>query len=204
VNKQVIKMKAKILIEGYAKDIDGVEYASSSAVLITDNNNNIIVDPGANRELLINKLKEEGLSIEDINIVLLTHTHLDHSLLVGMFNKAKVYDDGAIYEMDSKALEHNGTIGKNIEILSTPGHDQFHMSVLIKNTDKGNIVVSGDVFWWLDEEEQITDKESLINKEDPYVKDKEALKNSRIKIIELADYIIPGHGKPFKNKNNTK
>lgn len=190
-------MKVKVLIEGYAKEVNGEEFASSSTVLIQDGINNIIVDPGSNRTLLIDKLTEEGLTTKDINIIFITHTHLDHSLLMGMFENAKIYDDSSISSMDSKILEHNSKIGNNIEIISTPGHDQFHMSVLVKNTDKGNVVISGDVFWWSDEEAQLTDKESLLNKEDPYVKNIEQLISSRKKILEIADYIIPGHGKPF-------
>lgn len=191
-------MEVKVLIEGYVKEINGEEFASSSTVLIEDVINKIIVDPGSNRKLLLEKLKEEGLTAEDINMVLLTHNHLDHGLLTGMFPNALVYDDSSISSMDSKIINHEGFIGDNIEIISTPGHDQFHMSILVKNTDKGNVVISGDIFWWADEDEQITDKESLINLEDPYVKNKEQLLNSRNKIINIADYIIPGHGKPFK------
>lgn len=190
-------MKVKVLIEGYAKEVNGEEFASSSTVLIQDETNNIIVDPGSNRKLLLEKLNLEGLSIQDINIVLLTHNHLDHSLLAGMFENAVIYDDSSISSMDSKIVNHDGFIGGSIKIISTPGHDQFHMSVLVKNTDKGNVVISGDIFWWADEDKQITDKESLINLEDPYVKNKEQLLNSRRQILETADYIIPGHGKPF-------
>ncbi len=196
-------MKVRVLIEGYAKEVEGEEFASCSTVLIEDNNNKIIVDPGANRELLIERLKQKNLTVSDINIVLLTHTHLDHSLLTGVFENAKVYDDTSIFSMDSKNVGHEKTIGDNIEIISTPGHDPFHMSVLIKNTDKGNIVVSGDVFWWCDDEEVRTDKIGLLTREDPYVKDEEKLVNSRKKLLGIADYIIPGHGKPFFIKKET-
>jgi len=37
-----------------------------------------------------------------------------------------------------------------------------------------------------------------MNRKDPFVKDKVALMNSRKKLLEIADYIIPGHGKMFK------
>jgi len=39
---------------------------------------------------------------------------------------------------------------------------------------------------------------SFEDEEDPYLKDKDALHNSREKILKIADYIVPGHGKPFK------
>ena len=37
-----------------------------------------------------------------------------------------------------------------------------------------------------------------MNKEDDYANDMEKLKESRKKALEIADYIIPGHGKKFK------
>jgi len=40
----------------------------------------------------------------------------------------------------------------------------------------------------------------LLEHKDPYVKDARALEESREKILNLADYIIPGHGEMFKVK----
>lgn len=72
--------------------------------------------------------------------------------------------------------------------------------MLVANTDKGKVVVAADIFWWNDQEkQQIDDAEALINKEDHFTKDGEALKKSRRKVLEIADWIIPGHGKMFRN-----
>jgi len=41
--------------------------------------------------------------------------------------------------------------------------------------------------------------------QNPYANDLDRLQKSRIKVLELADYIIPGHGKIFKvTKHNHK
>ena len=37
-----------------------------------------------------------------------------------------------------------------------------------------------------------------MNHKDPYMKNEKQLMESRNKILEIADYIIPGHGKMFK------
>ena len=79
----------------------------------------------------------------------------------------------------------------------TPGHADEHCSLLIE-TEKGKIVIAGDVFWWRDNNEQKIDKKSIIKQEDPYANNKKALTKSREKLLEIADYIIPGHGKMFK------
>lgn len=191
--------KIKILINGYAKEIGGVEHASSSVTLIRGHNLNILVDTGMNRKLLLNSLKKEGLTPKDINFVVLTHTHIDHCLLAGIFENARILDDSSIYSFDGKIAEHQKKIpGADIEIVSTPGHDQFHCSVLISTDEYGKVAIVGDLFWWPDKEKQSIDKKSLVTLSDPYVKDKKNLDKSRKNILKIADYIIPGHGKPFK------
>jgi len=193
--------EVKILVQGFGrKEKAGWKSVTSTATLIKDNGLNIIIDPGMNRKLLLTALKKENLFLNQIDYIILTHYHLDHSLLAGVFEKAKILDDEEIYSWDGKIEEHQGKIPRTeIEIIKTPGHDLFHCSVLVKTKDFGKIAIIGDVFWWRENEEQKTDKESLMNHEDPYVKNQEDLINSRKKILEIADYIIPGHGKMFKS-----
>ncbi len=191
--------KVKVLIEGYAREEGDYEIASCTTTLIQDKDLNIIVDPGMNRKLLLDSLKKENLSINNIHYVILTHTHIDHCLLAGIFENAEIIDDSSVYSFEGKIRDHEGKVpDTDIEIIKTPGHDQFHCAVVVKTEDLGKVIIAADVFWWADEEEQKTDEESLINHEDVYVKDENQLKESRKKVLKIADYIIPGHGKMFK------
>lgn len=193
------EMVVKILIKGYAREEDGGLFASSTTTLIREDNLNIIVDPGMDRKLLLESLEKENLSIGNIDYVVLTHYHLDHSLLAGIFENSTVLDNSDTYSFNGKIGEHEGKVpGTKIEIIKTPGHDMFHCSILVNDEELGKVAIVGDVFLWLDKEEQKTDKESLMQHKDPYVKSKEDLMNSRKKILEIADYIIPGHGGMFK------
>jgi len=125
--------KIKILIKGYVKEKGDNEFASSTTVLIREREFNIIVDPGMNRQMLLNALEKEGLFTGDINYVVLTHYHLDHSLLTGIFENAKILDSGEIYSWDGKIKSHNGKVpGTDIKIIKTPGHDLFDCSVLVR------------------------------------------------------------------------
>jgi len=193
--------EVKVLVEGYAREEGDFELASSTVTLIKDKDLNIIVDPGMNRQLLLESLEKESLTPKEINYVILTHTHIDHCLLAGIFENAIILDNSDTYTFDGKIGEHEGKVpGTNIKIIKTPGHDMFHCSVVVDTEDLGKVVIAGDVIWWEDDEEQKTDKESLIIREDPYAKNKEQLIESRKKILEIADWVIPGHGKMFEVK----
>lgn len=189
----------KVLLEGYAKETDGGWLASSTVSLIKGESFNLLVDPGANKALLIEALSREGLELDDINIVFMTHYHPDHILNVSVFDKAKVMDGETIYENDKEISFEGDLPGTSIQVLKTPGHAYEHSTLLVE-TNQGKVAVCSDLFWWFDSEKQETDNyEKLINREDPFVKDFESLKRSRKLVLKKADWIIPGHGKMFKN-----
>ena len=188
----------KILIEGYAKQLDNGWRASSTACFITSGDKKIITDPGCNREALLKALEKEGLTTDDINYVFLSHSHPDHILLAGIFEKAKyiTFDSNLIYDKDIMVEFEKNVLGEDIEIIETPGHVLEHLSLLV-DTPEGKVAIAGDTIWWLDDEEQIfdTNKKDLNQSIDM---DMKKLINSRKKLLDKADYIIPGHGKKFK------
>ena len=190
----------KVLIEGYAKQTENGWIASSTACLITTGDKKIIADPGCNRKKLLEALGKENLTTSDIDYVFLSHRHPDHVLLAGIFENAKyiTFDMNLMYENDLLVEFNKHVLGNEVKIINTPGHVNEHISLLIK-TPKGKVAVAGDVIWWLDDEKQVFD----INQKDHSQAidlNMENLVQSRKKLVELADYIIPGHGKMFKIK----
>lgn len=189
----------KILIPGYATQTDTGWLASSTTTLIRDSNKTILVDPGANKKLLLENLKEENLTPSDIDIVFLTHHHLDHALLIALFDNAIICDGETIYQKDLETEYEGQILGTTIRVMPTPGH-AYEQASLIMDTDQGKVVVAADLFWWTDDQKQIVDDaEILIHREDPFTKDWDALIESRQKVLAIADWIIPGHGHIFKN-----
>ena len=135
--------EVKILIEGYTNadknDSDKKEITCSTITLIRDNNLNIIVDPGVleNQQILTDALKREGLFINDINIVCITHSHIDHYRNVGMFSNAKTLEFFGLWEGNSVS-EWKENFSDDIKIIKTPGHNYDGITLLVK-TDKGII-----------------------------------------------------------------
>lgn len=194
----------KVLIEGYAKKIKKGWVASSSTCLITTENKKIITDPGCNREKLLAALSKEGLTTDDIDYVFLSHCHPDHILLAGIFEKAKfiTFDTNLMYDKDLMLEFDKHALGKEIEIIETPGHVLEHLSLLV-NTPEGKIAIAGDVIWWTEGEKQVF---ALNQKDHSSAKgmNMEKLIESRRRILEVADWIIPGHGVMFENPEKKK
>ena len=116
----------KILIQGYAKKENNALFATPTTVLIKDSGLNILVDPGANKGLLLTALKKQRLKPEDIDIVFVTHHHLDHILNIRLFPDKDIYD-GATINRDDRMMQYSGKIPKTtITVIPTPGHTPEH------------------------------------------------------------------------------
>jgi glyoxylase-like metal-dependent hydrolase (beta-lactamase superfamily II) len=186
--------KIDILINGYAKKLDDGWIVNPTVTLIQNKGKNLVVDPGADRGALLDSLQERGLATDDIDVVFLTHGHTDHVLLAGIFEKARVYNFTEIYE-GVREWEHENWVEElDLEILPTPGHMPDHCSLVVP-TEEGVVVVAGDVFWWVEGEEQIIDIE---RPDQHFASDPAALIESRKKVLEIADFIIPGHGEMMR------
>lgn len=196
----------KILIEGYAHPGEDDQHyvASPSTVLIYSNNKKVLIDPGADKERLLKGLEDENLKPEDIDIIFITHWHVDHFLNIRLFPNHKILDATTLWDDNGGEYFPNNTSPvenipeTNIKVIPTPGHTSDHVSLLI-DTENGVVCVAQDVFWWEDGKQKSDIEEELLNLEDPFWTDKEAMIESRKKVLELADWIIPGHGKMFRN-----
>lgn len=183
-----------ILVQGYAqKEPTGQYHASSTVVLVRSAGKVVLIDPGLYPKELKTALANEGLTTDDIDIVVFTHLHQDHTRNCNLFRKTQILDLLSKY----RNLPEDMTIPQTeIKGIFTPGHTAKHISFLI-DLPEGHYAVAGDVFWWEDSQDQKTDTASLLEHVDPVAVDNDSLKNSRKRLLSLADLIIPGHGKIF-------
>jgi len=184
--------EVKVLIKGYTSADsaeEGEEKTCATISLVKDKNVIMVVDPGVleNQQMLIDALKKERLSVDDVNYVCITHSHIDHYRNIGMFPEAKILEFYGIWNENS-VEDWNENFSKDIKIIKTPGHDRTGITLIV-NTKNGKIAICGDVFW----------KENLPES-DPYADNPKKLKESREKVIKLADWIIPGHADIYKVK----
>lgn len=104
-----------------------------STVYVLKLEQNILIDTSTkdNRGELINDLKELKLKPEDIDIVVLTHNHWDHTGNINIFKNAKT--------INNKNLDQLPEIIKPIK---TPGHTQDSLCFLYKD-----LLFSGDTIF---------------------------------------------------------
>jgi len=195
----------KILVEGkHAWVTKGISMKIYSTTTLIKSDKNIIVDGGSAGfdKKIIAGLKKEGLTPDDIDIVILTHTHIDHTYNIGLYNNARVYlkflntyvgmyqvlKDNMLY---CEEIIDGFKLAKDVNVMLTPGHSPDHLSVIVK-TDKGNVVVCGDA---ISSEHSIEEDPNpmLVWGFDEYMK-------SRKKILDKADWLIFGHGGLHKVK----
>ena len=199
--------KVKVLVKGYINlknKNKGVGW--STIVLIIDGNKKIIVDPGTtkNQKIILDSLKKEGLTVNDITHVFITHSHLDHYRNLGMFPEAVAVDFWGLWKKDSlyyrqwpkRYSNSEWNFTKNIQIVKTPGHDYTCLTFFVNGESKlkgkkirGIIGICGDVLW----------KKNFPKLEnEPFATNKALLQKSRKIVIQNSDYIIPGHDDIFK------
>jgi glyoxylase-like metal-dependent hydrolase (beta-lactamase superfamily II) len=182
-------VKVDILVEGYYTLDDTSGSVCATVTLVEDKNLRILIDPGALAEqgVLLRELEKRNLSPVDIDIVFITHSHMDHLKNIALFPAAKVLDFWGWWQGD-RWEKSTGIINENITVMETPGHSYDSLTLLVK-TDTGLIAVCGDVFW----DESFPEKPE----HDPFAADAALLRESREKLLTTADYIIPGHGGIF-------
>jgi len=180
----------KILQEGYFCWEGEVLKADSTIVLIKSDKK-IIVDTGgaASAAKLLKVLSAEGIKPEDIDLVINTHNHPDHVWNNYLFKNALVFEAGVYCNQDGTfSIVKDLKVAEGVELVHIPGHTSEDHAVLVK-TDAGVYAIVGDL---------IMSEEALKKGDASFSVDPEKQKESQKKILERADFIVPGHGKVFK------
>lgn len=190
----VMPVEGKTFLPGAAPD--GARKVASTISLIRAKGMIMVADPGMTAvgkwETIIAEIKDFGIQPEDVTHVFISHHHPDHNTRLGVFPNATVVDFWATYKDDDWS-DHpdNYELSEGVTVVKSPGHTDEDASLLV-NTEKGVYLLTH--LWWDD---------TFGPEEDPLAENPELLAESRAKLITKADWIIPGHGKMFKNSRKT-
>jgi glyoxylase-like metal-dependent hydrolase (beta-lactamase superfamily II) len=191
--------QVKVLMEGYAIPAGtGMQRADGTVTLLTGPHK-VLVDTGGpwDTAAIIRALQAEQLSPADIDHVVCTHGHSDHVGNIGLFPHATLIvsqdvSRGDLYTSHPFARGERYAIDRDVEVIATPGHTSQDVSVVVR-TPEGVHVIAGDLF---ESEADLADEDLWrASSEDPA---RQA--ESRARVLQLADFIVPGHGGMFAVK----
>ncbi|MDQ1280459.1 MAG: hypothetical protein QG670_1722 [Thermoproteota archaeon] len=190
-----------------------------STVALIDSHARILLDTGhfGTRRYLLNSLKKLGISPSDIDIVIVSHAHWDHSLNLDLFQKATIVINAKEFDFIHRVDENNWatpriiaslldsmkirkTVGDqdifdDVRVIETPGHSVGHQAVLIK-TDEGPVLFTQDAIPTLRSYHRGIPDYVTTNEQEA--------RRSVVKLKEVNPSIYyPGHDRPFRISDGT-
>ncbi|TGE31512.1 N-acyl homoserine lactonase family protein [Desulfosporosinus sp. Sb-LF] len=88
---------------------------------------------------LVREIEGQGYSLEDISIIVNSHTHLDHAGGNNLVARARCYvQDGEDVKGDYDLFGDG-----SIHLLTTPGHSTNHQSMLVRGRNR-QVLLTGD------------------------------------------------------------
>lgn len=178
----------------------------SNAELIIAHGKKILFDTGSHgvKPILVKSLEELKVQPDEIDVIVLSHLHYDHSENVTLFPKAKLFvsktewdyanetcDVYTPYEnlkyLNSRDMEFIAEDGQEIfdgmKAIFTPGHTPGHISLVLE-TDHGRWTLAADA---------VKNRGELkLGEADQFVSESDS-KNSIAKIRSISDRVLPGH-----------
>jgi len=186
-----------VIQPGYSRWISPTQQRADGTITLVKGSTNVIVDTGGPRDkqAIVEGLRSEGLRPNDVDYVVCTHGHSDHTGNNNLFPDATLllsYDvcRGDLYTFHDFAHGQPYIIDENIEVIPTPGHTTQDISVIVK-TKQGVIAIVGDLFECAADLED----EALWRSGSELPELQQA---NRDRILDLAAFIVPGHGNMFR------
>nr|WP_287837312.1 MBL fold metallo-hydrolase [Halomonas sp.] len=208
-----MSLSYEVLVEGNNIKLDGGFLGLSTIVLVEANSKKILIDTGhhVTRMMLMKALDDRGISPDEIDIVFLTHLHFDHVNNIDLFTKSKIlvarteweyassphvndhfipsHIQHTLAELNLEIYDGEPEITTGVRAISTPGHTPGHMSILLESKELGAVVIAGDAIKY--------PKETLTKSCDLAFDTIEIGSKSIVKLMKMADCIVPGHFPPL-------
>jgi glyoxylase-like metal-dependent hydrolase (beta-lactamase superfamily II) len=202
-----------LILEGWSVNTDQGNAAFCGVTLIRGATKNILVDVAHNgrRPVLLENLTRAGLTPEDIDTVVLSHSHYDHILNADVFKNAEFllhpneieyarsphpkdwatpdYTWSILERCNIREIREDDLVDEGVRVIATPGHTRGSISLVVDQPD-GSVVVCGDA---------LPNAATALNG-CPYLIfwDEEDARTSARKILDAAEVLYPGHDRPFR------
>lgn len=195
-------VEVHVLKEGtIERDEDGnILDASSSVTLVRSHGTTVVVDTAMphDAEVILEMLRRHGLDTEDVDLVVNTHSHHDHTGCNVLFGRAEVVlhrAEGAprCASGRGRRVDEDTDLAPGVRVLLTPGHTRGSISVAAE-TPEGTWVMAGDA---------LPTADNYVAWVPPGINyDPEVALVSMKRIVDAAWMIVPGHGAPFAKEGD--
>ncbi|XP_003695694.1 metallo-beta-lactamase domain-containing protein 1 [Apis florea] len=199
--------KVIVLFDGYSIKLDDGTMKANCTCTLIKASKNIIVDTMTawDREKIIQALTKHNITPDKIDYVVCTHSHADHIGNNNLFINAEHIIGTCVHRGElffDKDLKNGYQICPEVKVIATPGHTMDDVTVLVETTVSEKptcFAITGDLF---EKEEDILNP--FIWKELGTKELQKVQSHMRSYIINLANFIIPGHGPMFVVTNDMK
>ncbi|KAH0945627.1 hypothetical protein HN011_000734 [Eciton burchellii] len=198
-----------VLFDGYSKQLDDGTMDANCTCTLIKSSKLIIVDTMTawDRERIIEALAQHNIEPAQIDYVVCTHSHADHIGNNNLFTNAehivgRSVQRGTIFCEKNDILLDGYELCPGVKVIASAGHTPEDVTVFVdtmKDQKKIRFAVTGDLF---EKEEDILTPS--IWKSLGTAKMLKCQSRTRFDIINLADFIIPGHGPMFRVTNNMR
>ncbi len=200
----------------------GVGGGSTVTLITSESGGLILVDTGFDREWDMSEenlrrnsqslecaLRSAGIRLDDVDVVFLTHHHLDHAGNLYLFTSAEWIGpkplEGRISGL--RGVDEGEEISPGVRVVYTPGHVQAHASLLVEaklegevwgflTVTRARVAVAGDAI--ISESWLRSDEVYSLNRD--FYSEEEARRSAHV-LAKWAEIVIPGHGLPFSTRH---
>ncbi|KMQ89562.1 metallo-beta-lactamase domain-containing protein 1-like protein [Lasius niger] len=196
-------LEVVVLFDGYSTELPNGRMDANCTCTLIKGTKLIIVDTMTawDREKIVQALAQHNIEPENIDYVVCTHSHADHIGNNNLFTNAThivglSVQQGTIFYEDPRIPNEGYELCPGVKVIATPGHTAEDVTVLVdtmKDGKKTVFAVTGDLF------ENVND--ILVPSIWKSVGRPELVKTQsvmRSRIVNLVDFIIPGHGSMFR------
>nr|XP_033339615.1 metallo-beta-lactamase domain-containing protein 1-like [Megalopta genalis]XP_033339616.1 metallo-beta-lactamase domain-containing protein 1-like [Megalopta genalis] len=198
-----------VLFDGYSEKLENEIMKANCSCTLIKASKNVIVDTMTawDKDKIIQALNRHNITPDEIDYVVCTHSHADHIGNNNLFLNAEHIIGTCVHRGEmffGPKFENDSAyeICPEVKVIATPGHTSEDVTVLAQRTVSKKstcYAITGDLF---EKEEDILNPSIWRDLGTEELQKDQS--HWRSYVINIAEFIIPGHGPMFRVTNEMR